>query len=285
MYRFDKYLRDDLELNPRLWPALVAPAAAKLQGGKLKVGAAKEISTQAGAYAGLIAEWRESFKQILRNYAWAARLQKQFEGMDPKPPEEDRKTLRNAAGKLVEALNELLDAKDATALKELGTTEDLKEVYKALAALGGKYNVWLVTGRPVTDGKLFRNAIRIFADSENSSEFAAEILKQPDDEESAQSIAELAGAGSFKSPSPKPHAVNVRRFSPTATAVLSVGLALLIALVATFVAQVYPVSGTPFGTTKDYFAAIAAGATGAAISSFLQSPLTSLLTRLRPGGL
>jgi hypothetical protein len=41
--------------------------------------------------------------------------------------------------------------------------------------------------------------------------------------------------------------------------------------------------GTAFGTTKDYLAAITAGATGTTLANFLQTRLSSLLTRLRPG--
>ncbi len=281
LYRFEKYLREDLELHPTLRPALVKPAAAKLKGGPLKVRAAKEISEQAKVYTGLIADWRKSVKQIIRYYRWAALLEAIFKDMNPKP-EDDWKALQSATGRIVEALNELLDAEDAAALKELGAAEDLKEAYKTLATLGGKYCVWQAPVEPGTEVGVFRGATRIFVQSPDSPNWAAHCLRPQSDPASPQSIAALAASLPFESPSPRPPRVNVRRPTPIATTVLSIGLALVIALAVAF-AAIYPATGAAFGTSKDYLAAITAGATGGTLSRFLQTPLTTLLTRLRPG--
>jgi hypothetical protein len=56
--------------------------------------------------------------------------------------------------------------------------DDLKEAYKALAALGAKYSVWQVTVEPGTEEAHFRNAIETFVRSRDLRNIAPDVARR-----------------------------------------------------------------------------------------------------------
>jgi hypothetical protein len=261
---FCRFLRN--ELRPKRPPALATSAAAPLRGGKLKANAAKEVSARAKESVSLIASWCDSAKRVRRYEAWAKLLDEKLEHTRPWPPKEDADKLVLAAAKVVEAENELLDAENASVLKDLGTDQDLKEAYETLASLGAKYDVW----PPI---KPLSSPATLFAAPFQDHNAPVDVL----------AIKPLVAKPQHELPSPPTKMVSIRPVFGNAWAALALVLGVLLAVVGVLATQVYPAAGTPFGTTKDYLAAIVAGATGPAVVQFLQGPLTTFLTRLRPG--
>jgi hypothetical protein len=261
---FARFLKN--ELRPKRPPALAVSAAAPLKGGELKANAAKEVSARAKERVDLIATWRNSATRVRRYEAWAALLAEELKHAKPWPPKEDANKLTLASAKVVEAENELLDAEDASALKDLGTAEDLKEAYGALASLGAKYDVWPPI-KPLSSPKTL----------------TAAPFQDPNAPEDELAIEPLVDEAEQELPSPPTKTVSMRPVFGKAWAALALGLGMLLAILGVLATQVYPAAGMPFGTTKDYLAAIVAGATGPVVALFLQGPLTTFLTRLRPG--
>lgn len=261
---FARFLRDDL--RPKRSPALAVSAAAPLKGGELKANAAKEISARARERVDLIATWRKSATRVRRYEVWAALLAEKLKHRKPWPPKEDAEKLTLVAAKIVEAENELLDAEDASALKDLGTAEDLEEAYEVLAGLGAKYDVWPPI-KPLS----------------SPATLSAAPFQNPDAPKDKLAIEPLVDEAEHELPSPPTKTVSMEPVFGNAWAALALVLGVLLAVLGVLATQVYPAAGTPFGTTKDYLAAIAAGAAGPAVAQFLQGPLTTFLTRLRPG--
>jgi hypothetical protein len=231
----------------------------------LKVKAATEVSARAKEYVDFVASWRASAKRVRRYEAWAKLLDEKLKRPRTWPPKEDVDKLALASAKVVEAENELLDAEDASALTDLGTAEDLKKAYEALATLGAKYDVWPT--EPLSS--LPTLSVAPFQAAASPTNKLA--------------IGPLVEKAEHALPSPPTQTVRQSPVFGNAWAALALVLGLLVAVLVVLATQVYPAAGVPFGTTKDYLAAIAAGATGAALVQFLQGPLTTFLTRLRPG--
>jgi hypothetical protein len=133
---FVKFLDEEFPVYRQ--PALVTPAANLLKGGPLEVGAAQKIISQVQQYVNLIKTWQDMAKQIRRYELWAEELQKKEDDMT----QVDKEMLHLAQAKLMEAENEMLDAKDAATLADLGAAEDLRHAYGQLAYLGSRYEVW-----------------------------------------------------------------------------------------------------------------------------------------------
>src|SRR3712207_5268351 len=132
---FDMFLK--MEYGENRSPALVKSAASLLNGGPLAVGAIQKITTQAKECVTLIENWRKMAIEIKRYTLWYIRLWA-IQRMTPR----HREMLERAGARIIEAKNEMLDAKDTATLANLGTAEDLKHAYGTLAYLGSLYGVW-----------------------------------------------------------------------------------------------------------------------------------------------
>jgi hypothetical protein len=268
------YSRDGLMLDRD--PALVDEAATLLRGGKLGVGAATEISARAREYVKLLAAWRKDAARARRYDHWAQALEEKLASEGHDPSAEDLTALFEARVKIAEAQNELLYAEDALDLERSGVIGDLKQAYETLARLGASVAVWESVGEePRADSRRSarRRVQREGIAEENSHESSGPIGRFPADGGGRAAEPLLLARGR--------RPVEMGRWFRLAPTLLGLALALLIAVSALLVAGLYPETNEPFGTTRDYIAAFAAGATGPAAAQFLQGPLTSFLARAR----
>jgi hypothetical protein len=278
--KFAAFLRD--EVRPARDPALVKPASALLKGGPLAVGAAKLISEQAQGYVGLIGNWRTLSADIKRYALWAVRLNERFARINPS--QRHRRMLQDASAKALEAYNELLDARDAPALAELGAAEDLKASYKTLSYLGAWHRVWEPPETQKPRERRSREADRLGdvhvdlfdLSTETRREIVAALSESPE-----SVINRWKRGAEIQRPRPEigvEVGAEAGRLFGGFGVVSSLIVASLVTLLALIV-QVYPAGA--FGTLKDYLSAIAVGATSTVAINFLQGPLTGLLGRLR----
>jgi len=133
---FEKFLNEVFPVDRQ--PALIKPAAELLKGRSLGVGETQKIIGDAKEYSDLIESWKAMAAQIKRYNLWGIRLSDKKKVMTPG----DWEVLQHASAKLLEAKNEILDARDDATLVALGATDDLKHAYGQLAYLGGRYRVW-----------------------------------------------------------------------------------------------------------------------------------------------
>ncbi len=133
---FDKFLSEEFPVDRQ--PALVKPSANLLRGDSLTVGATQKIVAKAKEYIDLINAWQVMAAQIKRYSLWSIRLSNKKDDMTSG----DWEVLQRASAKVLEAKNEILDAKDVNTLADLGAADDLKRAYGQLAYLGGRYGVW-----------------------------------------------------------------------------------------------------------------------------------------------
>ena len=268
----------DEEVKPHRDPALVESASRLLKGGWLAVGAATVISEQARAYTGLIDNWRKSYAKIKRYRLWALQLLATFEVTDP--PEEHLKMLHHALIRMREAYEELLDARDASTLAELGAAEDLKEAYRTLSYLGAWYWVWEPPEAQKPRERRRREA------HELSKAHMLQLDIPPADRQrilqgrNRQSVEVVAGwMDGQDPPNPKPEVeAEVGGLFSGAGILFTILLASFVTLLA-LVLQIYPTGAV--GTLKDYLTAVVVGATSTIAVNFLQGPLAGVFTSLR----
>ena len=149
-------LKDELEIEenkeviknfyPEIKPFFIAQVAEllsikdnqKLK--RLQVGGALKLKDEADRYTGFIGKWVAMAKETKAYLIWLGRLKL---GNPEKPMEnkDDKKKLRWADAKLVEATYELMQARHAADLEAFAAVQDLKLVYETLAFLSGKYQI------------------------------------------------------------------------------------------------------------------------------------------------
>lgn len=122
-------------------PLLIDEALKLIVGRPLKVGEARTISKKAAEFTQLIQEWRKMADKVKLYMCWANLLGQKYSVMTPR----DQERWHRARAKLVEVINEMADAKDAAALKEMEAAVDLQNAYGRLAYLGSRYDCWKPT--------------------------------------------------------------------------------------------------------------------------------------------
>ena len=273
---FDKFLKK--EWGEDRTPALVRPAANLLNGGPLAVGAVQKISTQAKEHVALIENWQKMALEVKRYTLWYIRLWA-TQGMIYR----HRDMLERAGARIIEAKHEMLDARDAAALAEVGTAADLKRAYGTLAYLGSLYGVW-----EVPEGKKQRQerkegakAMMLLAEKDVKITDFAPTFADPAQQLQASLPAKLR----FKEWIKNAHNVSVapitvpkvernKRWIGNA---IALGIILLVGTVALLL-TVY--SDKPWGTGRDYVAAVLLGV-GAPLATQLLDTVKEFWGRLR----
>jgi hypothetical protein len=260
---FDKFLRK--EYGEERTPALVKPAANLLKGGPLAVGAVQKITTQAKEYVTLIENWRKMAIEIKQYTLWYIRIWA-TQGMTPR----HREMLERAGARLIEAKNEMMDAKDTATLANLGTAEDLKRAYGTLAYLGSLYGVWEAPEAQKEQEQREEGAVAIMLlqkEEVKISEFASVYT------DSNQNLVETLPDPQFDEwlneakyvPLTSEKVARIERNRRWLGNVIALGLILLIGILPLLL-QAY--SDKPWGTLRDYVAAFLLGAGAAVVAQF-----------------
>jgi len=275
---FVAFLRDEANL-PRT-PALVDPASRILSGEPLGVGAATLLSGKAQEYVKFLDYWRKSYANIERYLLWAQHLEEKLKNR-PTTSVRHRQMLQDACNKALEARNKLPDARDNSALAELGATDDLKAAYTSLSYLGARYELWELPKDQKTqqqrseDANVLRQGILREDAAPEVGRSDIRELEQRLPSETVAAWVDQKEAGTRQGPKIE---AEIGGLFSGAGILFSLVLASLVTLLA-LVVQVYPAGA--FGTLKDYLATIVVGATSTVALNFLQGPLTGLFTRLR----
>jgi len=274
---FDTFLKK--EWGEDRTPALVGPAANLLDGGPLAVGAVQKVSTQAKEYVALIENWRKMAAEIKRYTLWYIRL-RPSRGMDQR----HRGMLERAGARIIEAKQEMMDAKDGATLAELGAAADLKRAYGTLAFLGSLYGVWEAPekekGREERrEGAkammlLSRENVRIMSFAPTYADSNRHLDADLPEE---LHFGEWMEKAHYVPVAPRdvPQVERNKRWIVNATVL---GTLLLVGILA----LLFPVysADEPWGTSRDYVAAVVLGA-GATLAVQLADAVKQLWERLR----
>jgi hypothetical protein len=273
---FDKFLKN--EWGEDRTPALVKPAANLLDGGQLAVGAVQKISTQAKDHATLIENWRKMAVEVKRYTLWYIRL-RPTQGLSQR----HRGMLERAGARIIEAKQEMMEAKDGATLAELGAATDLKRAYGTLAFLGSLYGVWEAPEKEKEREEREEGAkamMLLSKEDERITSFAplyadpnrhldAKLPEEPKFEEWMEKARHVPVA-----PADVPRVERNKRWIVNATVL---GVILLVGILA----LLFPIySDKPWGTGRDYVAAVVLGA-GAPLAVQLSDTVKQLWERLR----
>jgi hypothetical protein len=254
---FAKFLSEEFVVDRT--PALVKPVAVLLKGRPFGVGAAQKIVVQADEYVNLIETWQVMATQIKRYELWGIKISKSVQYMMPF----DLELLQRARARVAEARNEMLDAKDAAALVEMGSVKDLKHAYGQLAYLGSRYKVWVKPEEEKSSGEK-QEEFKLMA----KRTFG--IWKPPDWEELFGKWRQKAKHFDITSEKAVTIERTFRGMIDLVVLGLTVGLAILTVLTQSYF-------GKTFGTTADYITLILLGAG----SEVVLNGLVGTITRLR----
>lgn len=248
LHGFEEFLNGVFHVDGDRQPALVKPAANLLIGGTLTVGATQKIMAKAKMYLDLIKSWQVMATQINRYNLWSIRLLKKKDDMTPG----DWEVLHQASAKVLEAKNEILDAKDDTTLADLGAADDLKRAYSQLAYLGSRYDVWKAP-EELTDRWFLKGGSSIHRLVKWLQE--AEFVSLPSEE-----------------------AAVIERYSRV---IGDAGVLLLAVIVAILIGLTQIYFGKTFGTLQDYLTLIFIGGGSQVVVKGLVDTITQLRSPLK----
>jgi hypothetical protein len=255
---FAKFIGEEFPVDRD--PVLIKPAADLLKAFALPVGGAEKIKERADGYIKLIKDWEGLAKEIKRYRLWTINLSDKNDTMTP----DDQEVFSRAKAKIDEAINEMLDAKDALTLDDLGSAEDLKWAYDQLAYLGSRYGVWEAPekekdlNKRKSDYELLYKSICSFACLDINRLFISQDINKWLKQAKSISIVPEKAAEIERS---------IRQFGD----LIVIGLAIAVVIL-TGLTQLY--FGKPFGTPLDYLSVILLG-------SGTQIALTGLIATIK----